>query len=74
MSLFRKLFQKSESHQQSSSKEEEEDSKYMPDQEVPLDERFTQNFISKGGKKEWSIYFFSKIKVISFKKVFEIII
>ena len=43
MSLFRKLFQKSESHQQSSSKEEEEDSKYMPDQEVPLDERFTQN-------------------------------
>jgi len=50
MSLFRKLFQKSESHQQSSSKEEEEDSKYMPDQEVPLDERFTQNFISKGGK------------------------
>lgn len=51
MSLFSKLFKKPDFNKHSSNKEEREEcSKYMPDLSTPLDERFTQNFILKGGK------------------------
>jgi hypothetical protein len=50
MSLFRKLFKKSGSKQSPDRADELERSKYMPDLDSPIDERFTQNFIFNGGK------------------------
>lgn len=50
MSLFRKLFKKSGSKQSPDRGEETERSKYMPDLDSPIDERFTRNFILNGGK------------------------
>lgn len=50
MSLFRKLFKKSNSPQSLKDGEEAGRSKYMPDLDSPVDERFTRNFIFNGGK------------------------
>lgn len=50
MSLFRKLFNKSGSKPASDKGDEIERSKYMPDLDTPVDERFTRNFILNGGK------------------------
>ena len=50
MSLFRKLFKKSSSQQSPERGDGAERSKYMPDLDSPIDERFTRNFILNGGK------------------------
>lgn len=50
MSLFRKLFKKSNSDGSPDKGEGTERSKYMPDPDTPIDERFTKNFIINGGK------------------------
>lgn len=50
MSLFSKLFKKSGSQPSASAGEESERSKYMPETETPVDERFIKNFIFNGGK------------------------
>ncbi len=49
MSLFRKIFGPKSSDAQNQIKSEER-SKYMPDIELPVDERFTINFKANGGK------------------------
>lgn len=50
MSLFSKLFKKSSSQASQAKGEESERSKYMPDTDTPVDERFIRNFILNGGK------------------------
>lgn len=50
MSLFGKLFKKSSSKASAAADEELERSKYMPDTDTPVDERFIKNFILNGGK------------------------
>ena len=50
MSLFSKLFKKSNPKAPLGQGEEIERSKYMPDVDTPADERFTKNFILNGGK------------------------
>ncbi len=50
MSILRKLFKKSNSPDSMDKGGEMERSKYMPDLDTPVDERFTQNFILNGGK------------------------
>lgn len=50
MSLFSKLFKKSNPKSSLGQGEEMERSKYMPDIDTPADERFTKNFILNGGK------------------------
>ena len=49
MSLFRKIFGSKSDAAQDNIKSEER-SKYMPDIELPADERFTINFKANGGK------------------------
>lgn len=49
MSLFRKIFG-SKSRQSRERSDPEERGKYMPDVEIPIDERFTINFKANGGK------------------------
>lgn len=56
MSLFSKLFGTlSKSDSARPNKNDEERSKYMPDVNIPADERFTKNFISNGGRFLYAI-------------------
>lgn len=50
MSLFSKLFKKSNSEGFPDEGRGEESGKYMPDPDMPVDEEFTRNFILNGGK------------------------
>lgn len=50
MSLFSKLFKKSGNKPSKEAGEDFERSKYMPDTDTPVDERFIKNFILNGGK------------------------
>jgi len=49
MSIFRKLFPKGSNSDDSQNKGEER-SKYMPEEKLPLDERFIHNFTTQGGR------------------------
>ncbi|MGB1308040.1 MAG: LUD domain-containing protein [Oceanihabitans sp.] len=49
MSLFRKIFG-SKSNKEESELKKEQQGKYMPEIKLPIDERFTTNFKSNGGK------------------------
>lgn len=54
MSIFKKLFNKS-SDSESSQNSDGERSKYMPEEKLPLDERFIHNFTTQGGRFLYSL-------------------
>ncbi|MGJ8685009.1 MAG: LUD domain-containing protein [Nonlabens sp.] len=54
MSIFKKLFKKS-SNTESSQHDDMERSKYMPEEKLPLDERFIHNFTRQGGRFLYSL-------------------
>ncbi|MEO9503121.1 LUD domain-containing protein [Nonlabens ulvanivorans] len=54
MSIFKKLFKKS-SDSESSQNKDTGRSKYMPEEKLPLDERFIHNFTSQGGRFLYSL-------------------
>lgn len=56
MSLFKKIFkQKLNPSPDKSGKRRDERGKYMPEVKLPIDERFTKNFILNGGKFLYSL-------------------
>lgn len=54
MSIFKKLFKKS-TDSESSQRGDAERSKYMPEEKLPLDERFIHNFTTQGGRFLYSL-------------------
>lgn len=54
MSIFKKLFKKS-TDSESTQHSDTERSKYMPEEKLPLDERFIHNFTTQGGRFLYSL-------------------